>query len=245
LPVYKGQSESSQYYLASMVWCTMSSSCKFCRVCMMQFRSGRDNGFYITIMYRATQRLLCSNSSPRKAFLSTRNHCTLQISLRMTLGCCLHWNWASRWCVTTMEDIKSNAMVKLQKKPSTGASNSGRIKCCHILYHYSVIPLLWKVLHSQHMFFISGVKCSPHLLFYFSGYSSFCVYLWVGFYYVFYCVYQTKCTDCLLKYFRKMERTFYTRYKEHTQVIRNINGNSGYLNHIMSRGHTLEYNQYN
>ena len=32
---------------------------------------------------------LCSNSSPRKAFLSSLNHLTLRISLRVTFGCSL------------------------------------------------------------------------------------------------------------------------------------------------------------
>ena len=39
--------------------------------------------------HRATHRLLCSNPSPRKAFLSSPNHHTLQISLRVTFGCSL------------------------------------------------------------------------------------------------------------------------------------------------------------
>jgi len=46
--------------------------------CAMQFggnsvTSGRESGFCITIMHRATHHLLCSNSSPRKAFLSSPN----------------------------------------------------------------------------------------------------------------------------------------------------------------------------
>ena len=43
-----------------------------------------------------THRLLCNNSSPRKAFLSSPNHRTLWISLRVTFGCFLFWKWASR-----------------------------------------------------------------------------------------------------------------------------------------------------
>jgi hypothetical protein len=58
----------------------------------MQFgRSGaitdRDRGFCITITNQATHRLLCSNSSPRKTFLSSPDHRTLRVSLRVTLGC--------------------------------------------------------------------------------------------------------------------------------------------------------------
>jgi hypothetical protein len=65
------------------------STCKFCRGCMMQFggsgaTSGRASDFFITITHRATDRLLCSNSLVRKkSFLSSPNHCTLWISLRV------------------------------------------------------------------------------------------------------------------------------------------------------------------
>ena len=48
-------------------------------------------GFSITMTRRATHRLLCSNSSLRKAFLSSPNHRTLWISLRVTFGCSLFW----------------------------------------------------------------------------------------------------------------------------------------------------------
>jgi len=70
------------------------STCKFCRCCVMQFggngvTSGRESGFCITITHRATHRLLCSNSLPKKAFLSSPNHRTLWISLRVTFGCSL------------------------------------------------------------------------------------------------------------------------------------------------------------
>ena len=59
--------------------------------CAMQFGGsgatiGRESGFCITIMHRATHHLLCSNSSLRKAFMSSLNHCTLRISLQLTFG---------------------------------------------------------------------------------------------------------------------------------------------------------------
>jgi hypothetical protein len=82
----------------STVWCTMSlfrlvrvllviCTCKFCTGCAMQFgrsgaRSDSHCGFCITIMYQATHRLLYSNSSPRRAFISSSNDHTLGISLR-------------------------------------------------------------------------------------------------------------------------------------------------------------------
>jgi hypothetical protein len=47
-----------------------------------------------------------------------------------------------------------------------------------------------------------------------------------------------KCLDCPLKYIGQTGRTFNTRYKEHTQVIRNNNSNSGYSNHILNTEHT-------
>jgi hypothetical protein len=40
-----------------------------------------------------------------------------------------------------------------------------------------------------------------------------------------------------LKYIAQMGRTFQTRYKEHTQAIRNNNSNSGCSNHILNTGH--------
>jgi hypothetical protein len=49
---------------------------------------------------------------------------------------------------------------------------------------------------------------------------------------------QMKCMDCPLKYIGQTGRTFYTRYKEHIQAVRNNNRNSGCLNHILSTGHT-------
>ena len=75
--------------------------------------------------------LLCSNSSPRKPFLSSPNHRTLQISLRVTFGCSLLWKWASRGRVSqpwrTSNRIRQPNSGGFQKKPSTGASNNGRI----------------------------------------------------------------------------------------------------------------------
>jgi hypothetical protein len=70
------------------------STCRFCRGCAMQFGGsgairGRDSSFYITIKHRAPHRLLCSNYSSRKTFLSSPNHHTLRISLRVTFGCLL------------------------------------------------------------------------------------------------------------------------------------------------------------
>ena len=51
-------------------------------------------------MHRTTHRLLCSNSSPRKAFLSSPNHRTLWISLRVTFGCPLFWKCSWRGSVS-------------------------------------------------------------------------------------------------------------------------------------------------
>jgi hypothetical protein len=50
-------------------------------------------------------------------------------------------------------------------------------------------------------------------------------------------VYQMRCTDCPLKYIGQTGRTFQIRYKEHTQAIRNNNGNSGYSYNILNIGH--------
>jgi hypothetical protein len=50
-------------------------------------------------------------------------------------------------------------------------------------------------------------------------------------------VYLMKCINYPLKYVGQTGRTFYTRYKEHIQAIRNNNINSGYSNHILRTGH--------
>jgi hypothetical protein len=47
-----------------------------------------------------------------------------------------------------------------------------------------------------------------------------------------------RCMDCPLKYLEQTGRTFQTRYKEHIQVIRNNNGNSGYSFHISNTGYS-------
>ena len=118
-------------------------------------------GFRITMTHRATHRLLCSNSSPRKAFLSSPNHRTLWISLRVTFGCSLFWKCASRGRVShhgghriecdgwTPEDSKRS----LPPVHPTMAGSMEQVcvfarvwlwrwldKRCHISYHYSAIP---------------------------------------------------------------------------------------------------------
>jgi hypothetical protein len=57
-------------------------------------------------------------------------------------------------------------------------------------------------------------------------------------------IYQMKCMDCPLKYKGQTGQAFYMRYEEHIEKIRNGNGNSGYLDHILNTVHTWEYNQY-
>jgi len=85
----------------------------------------------ITITHRATHRLFWSSSSPRKAFLSSPNHRTLRISLRVTFGCSLLWKWASRGHVSqpwgTPDRMWWPNSGRFQKKTSAGASNDGRI----------------------------------------------------------------------------------------------------------------------
>jgi len=66
--------------------------------------------------HRATHRSLCSNSSPRKALLSSPNHRTLRISFRVTFGCSLLWKWASRGRVSQPWKT-SNATIELREIP--------------------------------------------------------------------------------------------------------------------------------
>ena len=118
-------------------------------------------GFCITMTHRATHGLLCSNSSPRKAFLSSPNHRTFWISLRGTFGCSLFWKYASRGRVShhgghriecdgwTPEDSKRS----LPPVHPTMAGSMEQVcvcvrvwfwrwldKRCHMSYHYSAIP---------------------------------------------------------------------------------------------------------
>jgi hypothetical protein len=51
-------------------------------------------------------------------------------------------------------------------------------------------------------------------------------------------IYQMKCLEYPLKYVAQTGRTLNARYKEHIHAIRSNNGNSRYLNHILSTGHT-------
>ena len=82
-----------------------------------------------TRTHRATHHLLCSNSSPRKAFLSSPKHRNLRISLRVTFSCSLLWKWASRGPISqpwrTSNGMRRPNCRRFQKKPSTGASNNG------------------------------------------------------------------------------------------------------------------------
>jgi len=66
-----------------------------------------------------------------QAFLSSPNHRTLRISLRVTFGCSLLWKWASRGRVSqpwrTSNRMRQLNSGRFQKKPFAGASNNGRI----------------------------------------------------------------------------------------------------------------------
>jgi len=66
-----------------------------------------------------------------QAFLSTPNHRTLQISLRVTFGSSLLWKWASRGRISqpwrTSYQMRQLNFGRFQKKPSAGACNNGRI----------------------------------------------------------------------------------------------------------------------
>jgi hypothetical protein len=147
ISLYVGQSKSSQNFLTSTVWCIMISyrlervllvvsTCKFCRGCATQFGGsgstiGRDRGFCITVKHRATHRLLCSNSSPRRTFLLSATHRTLRFSLPVTFACFVLWKWASTgqvsqpWGTSTRMGRPNSG--RFEKKPSAGASNNGRI----------------------------------------------------------------------------------------------------------------------
>jgi hypothetical protein len=78
--------------------------------------NGRDSGFCITILHRATHRLF-SNSSLRKTFLSSLIHHNPDLApsdfwLFLTLKLGLNGT-----VFTTMEHIKSSGMAELWKIP--------------------------------------------------------------------------------------------------------------------------------
>jgi hypothetical protein len=51
-------------------------------------------------------------------------------------------------------------------------------------------------------------------------------------------IYLMKSLDCPIKYIGQTGRTFYTRYREHNQVIRNYNSDVTYSSHILNMAHT-------
>jgi hypothetical protein len=111
------------------------SMSNFCRGYAMQLgggvaTSGRGNGFCVTIMQRATQRLLCSYSSPEK---SPRHHTTTVLS-----GSRSEWLLAVPYAEkgikghgsqlwTTSNQMRRPNSGGFQKKHSAGASNNDRI----------------------------------------------------------------------------------------------------------------------
>jgi hypothetical protein len=92
--------------------------------------AGGNSGFCIAITHRATHRLLCSNSSPKKTFLLLPEHCTLRSSFRVVLA--FHTlRMGSRGHVSqswrTWNRIRRPNTGRFQMKPYAGASNNGRI----------------------------------------------------------------------------------------------------------------------
>ena len=129
--------------------------------------SGKESGFCITIRHRATHRLLCSNSSQRKSFLSSLtvlwqySDSTLRISLRVTFGCSLHWNGPQGEAFRNHggNQIKSDGRTPEDSKRSlplvlpTMAGSMEQVclcarvllwrwlgKSCYMSYHFSAIP---------------------------------------------------------------------------------------------------------
>ena len=92
--------------------------------------SGGESGFCITMTHRTRHRLFCSNSSPRKAFLSSPNHRTVRISLRVNLVFPYSENrpQGDAFCNHGGHQIDCDGRnPEDSKEPSAGASNSARI----------------------------------------------------------------------------------------------------------------------
>jgi len=114
-----------------------------------------------TIMHWTTHRLLCSNFSPTKAFLSSPNHRILRISLWVTLAVPYSENGPQRDVFRnhgghqiecdgrTPEDSKRSLPPVLPTMAGSMEQVCARArvllwrwlgKCCHMSYHYSAIP---------------------------------------------------------------------------------------------------------
>jgi hypothetical protein len=146
---------------------------KFCRGCAMQLvgsgaTSGRDSGLCITITHRAIHRLLYSNSSPRKMFLSSPNHCTLYLApsdfwlfriLKMILKVDVSQPWRPsnrmRW---------PNSLRFQKKKPSAVLSNNGRINgasVCVCVCVCSVCNTTLRSSSSPFRYLLQSLEISP------------------------------------------------------------------------------------
>jgi hypothetical protein len=128
---YKVQSKRSRNILKATVWCVISSyrqdevllvisTSKFFRGWTMQFGRrgatiGRDDGFCITIMHRATHRSLCSCTSPRKTFLSSPTTVLCGSRSEWVLAVPYSENLAQAGDLVTLEDIKSNVTTEFRK----------------------------------------------------------------------------------------------------------------------------------
>jgi hypothetical protein len=131
----EGQSKSSRNSLTSTVWCTVSSyrldkvllvisTWEFCRVSCAA--SGSQGQWFLHHDNAPSHTSLVVQQ-----FLASPNHRTLQISLRVTCGCSLLRNWASRGHVSqpwrTPSRMPRPKSGRFQKMPSAGAINSGGI----------------------------------------------------------------------------------------------------------------------
>jgi hypothetical protein len=87
--------------------------------------AGRDSGFCITMAHRATHRLLCSSSSPRKAFLSSPAIVLSRSRSEWLLAVPYSDKWASREHVSqpwrTSHEMQRPNSRRFQKKSSAGA----------------------------------------------------------------------------------------------------------------------------
>jgi hypothetical protein len=107
--VPSGQSVPSYFYLQVLQRLCDAVTTKRHDKCQGQWFPNHNND-------RATHRLLCSNSSRRKTFLTSPNHHSLWITLQVT-GCSFLKMGFKGTCFRTMEGIKLNATAKLWKIP--------------------------------------------------------------------------------------------------------------------------------
>jgi hypothetical protein len=129
--ILPGQSVTGNFYMQVLQSLHDAVQRKRCYKC---------SDFCTMITLRATHCLLCSNSSLKGIFLSSPNHHTLWISLRVTFGCSLLWKWTSRGHVSQPWRTSNQMWLKQVCVCTRVLLWRWLGRHCHMSYHYIAIP---------------------------------------------------------------------------------------------------------